>query len=542
MRSVGGQDLVNDGTEPRLSRRAFLGALPVAAIVAACSSAPDGSTHNVLDHGALGNGIQDDAGAIGRAVEKLKSGDTLRFPQGAYRFALRNPAGGAAISLVGLSDVAIEFESGAELLMDNLDENGLGTSHGVVVRGPASGVSLRGVAVRWTTRPSERSMGDGIRIVGYPSESREVPGDWTGSRGPVSGVTLRSCSIRSSPQAGVIMMGVSDIAVSDLQVQDTLADGLHFNACRDGEVRDYVATNTGDDGLALVTYHTDEDAFDNSAETFSLPELTEWSDADLTVNNVVVNGSNANGVRLAGANRVTLTDIKVQGARSGAGVIIDSAAPGSDADWDYVASRAIKVRGLVVDESDSGLHVLARPNGSTDDRFSRFDLDVSDVTVRSCPRWSVLVESVADEPVTGVRLRDCTVSARAVDTATGIVGLQTTRGVSLGKLAIDCTEPAIAFSANNSTEFELDELRVSVSGPGPDPGSDEPLALFQDSAGTVASVQMSWPQAPSRWTPISVDGAACNDSPVAGNSPVKISRLTTTPSATALAPADEGCR
>ena len=533
---------MSDGSKPRLSRRSFLGALPVAAIVAACSKAPAGSTHNVLDHGALGNGIHDDAGAIGRAAGKLKSGDTLRFPQGTYRFALQDPAGGAAISLRGLSDVTIEFESGAELLMDNLDQNGRGTSHGVVVRGPASGVSLCGVVVRWSTQPSERSMGDGIRIVGYPSESREVPSAWTGSRGPVSGVTLRNCRIRASPQAGVIMMGVSGITVTDLQVQDTLADGLHFNACRDGDVRDYVATNTGDDGLALVTYHTDEDAFDNSAETFSLSELTEWSGADLTANNVVVNGSNANGVRLAGANRVTLTDIKVRGVRSGAGVIIDSAAPGSDADWNYVASRAIKVQGLVVDESDSGLHVLARPNGSTDDRFSRFDLDVSDVTVRSCPRWSLLVESVTDEPVTGVRLRDCTVSTRAVDSATGIVGLQTTRGMTLGKIAIDCTEPAIAFSANASTEFELDELRVSVSGPGPDPGAAEPLALFQDSAGSVVSAQISWPQAPSPWTPISVSGAACNDSPVADGSPVLISRLTTTPSATALAPADKDCQ
>ena len=50
------------------------------------------------------------------------------------------------------------------------------------------------------------------------------------------------------------MLGVSDITVTGLQVADTGADGLHFNACRRGHVDDYVAANTGDDGLALVTY------------------------------------------------------------------------------------------------------------------------------------------------------------------------------------------------------------------------------------------------------------------------------------------------
>lgn len=520
------------GTSPRLSRRGFLGVLSVAAIVAACSSpAPEGATRNVRDHGAVGDGEKDDSAAITAAVAELKTGDTLLFPRGTYRFGLQNPSGDAAISITGLSGVTIEFEPGAELLMDNLAPDGSGTSHGIVVRGPATDTNLRGVAVRWATAPAQRSMGDGIRIVGYPSDSAGVPSGWTGSEGPVSRVSLRDCRVQSSPQAGVIMMGVFDLTVSGLRVRDTLADGLHFNACRRGQVTDYEATDTGDDGLALVTYYTPEDAFDNDAETFSLAELTDWSNADLTVNKVTVNGGNANGVRISGVNRATLTDVNVRGVRSGAGLITDSAAPGSDADWDYLASRGVRVEGLTVDDSDSGLHVLGRPLGSSDDRFSDFDVDVSGVTVRGCPRWSVLVESVSDKPVAGVRLRECTITAGAIDEATGIVGLQTTRDVSLGNVTITSAAPAVALSANDSNQFTIDNLRISVSGPGPDPRSAGPLVQFQDSTGSVSAAYLEWPQAPSPWEPILVSGETCRPGTQTASSPVQFGSVDTTPTA-----------
>ncbi|WP_207840693.1 glycosyl hydrolase family 28-related protein [Williamsia soli] len=524
-----------------MSRRRLLGAIPVVAVLAACSGAPvRGSTRNIRDHGAVGDGVSDDAAAITAAVAELKSGDTLAFPAGTYRFGRLDPAGGAAISIAGLSDVTIDFDAGAELVMDNLASDGAGTSHGIVVRGPATGISLLGVAVRWATQPAERSMGDGIRVVGYPSESSGVPDGWSGSEGRASRITLQGCRIQSSPQAGVIMMGVSDLTVTDLEVHDTMADGLHFNACRRGQVTNYTATNTGDDGLALVTYYSSDDTFDNSAETFSLSELSDWSDADLTISNVTINGGNANGVRLAGVNRSTLTDVSVRGVRTGAGVIIDSAAADSDADWDYLASRGVSIEGLTVDSSDSGFHVLARPAGATDDRFSRFDVDVSGVQIRDCPRWSVLVESLSDRPVSGVRLRDCTVSASGIDDRTGIVGLQTSQGVTLGKISITSSEPAVAFSANDSARLQVDELGIVVTSAGPDPTAAGPLAQFQNSTGSISTANVQWPQAPSSWSPIAITGATCTDGSQTTSSLVQFGTLTTRPT-TAAGPIDDGC-
>ena len=282
-----------------LSRRKFLGMFPAAlALPAALPESFNavrrveggGDVIDVRDFGAVGDGTQDDSIAIRNAVAELKSGDVLLFPSGQYRFTQRHPAGGAAISIVGISDVSIDFDTGAELLMDNLDDNGAGTSHGIVLRGPLERVSLHNVAVRWASQPALRSMGDGIRVVGYASDTSAVPDGWTGPGRPVSWVTLSDCRVESSPQAGVIMMGVSDITVDGLHVEYTMADGLHFNACRRGTVERYSATNTGDDGLALVTYYSPEARFDSASETFSFPALTEWSNTDFDVTDVHVSG------------------------------------------------------------------------------------------------------------------------------------------------------------------------------------------------------------------------------------------------------------
>jgi hypothetical protein len=531
---------VTDASMSWLSRRHFLGLIPAAVVLASCSddssnsestrNVPDsGPVRNVRDFGALGNGKHDDSDAISKAVAEMKSGDVLRFPPGTYRFAQRDPSGDAAIIIAGISDVAVEFDDGAELLMDNLDDDGAGTSHGIVVRGPVSGIALRNVKVRWAEQPAQRSFGDGIRVVGYPSDSTKVPEKWTGSDGPATGVSLSNCRIESSPQAGVIMMGVSDITVADLHIENTMADGLHFNACRRGQITNYSATNPGDDGLALVTYYSKNNGFDNDAETFSFPELNDWSNADFTITDVVVAGGAANGVRLAGAGRSTINSVAVRGVRDGSGVVVDSASVDSDAEWDYVASRGVNVSGLTVESSETGLHVLARPEGSADDRFSRFDVTVSGMTVRDCPRWSVLVESIADQPVTGVRVDDCTITAGSIDDDTGIVGLQTTRDISLGNLSIESSAPSVAFSANSSTRFQLDQLRVTVTGPGPDPESAGAFAQFQVSSGTIASAELNWADAPASWTPVSMNIRGCTDGSPPDDLPVTIDRLATQP-------------
>lgn len=411
----------------RVSRRTFLaGAGAAAAGVVLPGRPAERVVLDVRQFGAKGDGVTDDSGAIQAAAAALRPHSTLHFPSGTYRFAQQRTRRDAAIVVAGVSDVAVEFGPGAELLMDNIDPaTGAGSGHGVLVHGPASRIALRNITIRWA-HDAQRSLGDGIRVLGGPA--LDAPRGWPG---PVAGVTLTGCTVQGSPQAGVIMMGASDIAVTGLRVGGTRADGLHFNACRQATIRDYRAEDTGDDGLALVTYYGREAAFDTDSSTFSFPSLTDWSNTDFTIADVRVTGGEANGVRIAGAHRVALTGLAVEGVRAGAAVMVDSAEPGAEVGWNYVASRGVRLAGITAIDCDMGIHLLARPGESGDRRFTDFDVAVSDVTLDGCDNWSVRAESLTDRQVRGLRVAHCRISSSSTTGGNGGLGIGNARDIAL---------------------------------------------------------------------------------------------------------------
>ncbi|MDZ4268161.1 MAG: hypothetical protein U1D00_21130, partial [Mycobacterium sp.] len=324
--------------------------------------------------------------------------------------------------------------------------------------GPASRISLRNINIRWVSG-AKRSLGDGIRVQGFPGP----PAGWLGQRAPVTGISLTDCTVRASPQAGVIMMGVSDITVTGLRVADTAADGLHFNACRHATIDDFDAVGTGDDGLALVTYFAPGFSFDDASHTFSYPSLNQWSNTEFAINNVSVTDSRANGVRLAGAHRVTVEGLRVAGARSGAAVLVDSAEPGSDVGWNYVASRDIRIGDVTASDCDTGFHLLARPADSGDPQFTDFNVHVDDAEFDGCGNWSVRVESLTEPRVSGLRVQDCRISAASTTGGRGGVGIRNAHGITLGSLEIRHAEPVVTFRATNASELAVDRLRVMIN-------------------------------------------------------------------------------
>lgn len=527
-----------------VSRRRLLALAPTAALasvsgLSACGFPSARPTVNIRDYGAVGDGTTDDSEAITAAAAALKQGQTLYFPKGSYRFARQRPRDRAAVVLSDISDAAVEFGDGAELVMDNLHD-GVGTSHGILVRGPATGITLRNVRIRWGTTPVRRSFGDGIRVVGFPADDAAPPAEWTGSAGPVSDVRILDAEVRSSPQAGVIMMGVSDIRVDGLSVHDTLADGLHFNACRRGTVHNHRAFNTGDDGLALVTYHADDISsngavfYNNVAHTFSFPDLTAWSNADFTVSNVTVVGGGANGVRLAGANGVRIRWLTVSGKRSGAGLITDSAAPGVDAGWFYVASRGISLNRARIDDCDMGLHLLARPNESGDPRFTDFDIEATNTTIRDCRVWGIRAESTTATPATGLRLDDCDIEADATAGGNGGVGLENVAGARLGRLSLRHADPVTVFSAVNCPGLAADDLTVTIDHPAIDDPAGAgatvpPCVSVQGSAGRIGELGVSWPNAPETWQPVRIAPASGDCAPPGTAQTVEIATLRVEP-------------
>ena len=350
--------------------------------------------------GAVGDGVVDDQPAINKAVEAVaqNKGGILFFPHGIYRCA-RQAGMQNGIEFAGISNVTILFDPGAVLLMDNLNpQSGAGDfGHGVIFRGPCHDITLTNVAVKWAKKPSGRSMGDGFRFEGFPDETRCI-----------SNVRLVECSAELSPQAGAVLMGCSDIEVENYRVTRTYADGLHFNACRRVHVSGVTGIETGDDTLSFVTYEDDGavNGYIGYPGAFASADFGEWNSNDSTATKIYAKGGTANGVRLAGAVNVALSNVSVEGKLRA--VISDCGKKEGDKhSWSWLASRGVTISNVLAVSCTTGFYVanFNQPM-SGDDKWWRFDIQMSDLTARDCKDDSLLIKNAAGVVVRGVKARN----------------------------------------------------------------------------------------------------------------------------------------
>jgi len=389
---------------------------------AAASTTAPVTTINVKDYGAVGDGITDDSAAIKAAQAALSSGERLYFPEGDYRFAQQQPAGNAAILIKGLSNVTVEFAPGARLLMDNLDAAGHGTSHGIRVEGAASHVAIINPTVEWVTRPSERSFGDGISVLGWPSDS-PPPAGWTGSTGTVQFVSIVNGRVVNAPQAGAVVMGASDVTVTNFTAVGTLADGLHFNANRRVTVDGLVAQNTGDDGLAFVTYYDPSQpwTYGPGDGPFNQAGVGEWNNGGSVASHITVTGGRASGVRVQGGYDITVSDVTVTGKDYG--IQLNSAIASGPGDWTSLASRDIHFSDVTINDTQTGI-VLATNNIDGTQNSMWWDFagsSISDVVIRGSKNWSLAVETpaVTTSKFAGITLRNIDAESLAASMPTG---------------------------------------------------------------------------------------------------------------------------
>lgn len=407
------------------ARRQFFGTTPTTTPTTAVRSTTSSTTSstpittvNVKDYGAVGDGITDDSAAIKAAQAALTSGQRLYFPEGSYRFAQQNPAGGAAVLLQGLSDVTVEFAPGARLLMDNLDANGHGTSHGIRVEGAASNVTILNATIEWKTRPSARSFGDGFSVLGWASNTPPPPG-WTGSTGTVSNVSIVNATVINAPQTGAVFMGASDVTVTNFTAVGTLGDGLHFNSSRRVTVDGLVAQNTGDDALAFVTYYdpTQPWTYGPGDGPFNQPGLGEWNNGGSVATHITVTGGSASGVRVQGGYDITISDVTVTGKDFG--LQVNSAKATGPGDWTSLASRDVHISDVTIVNVQTGI-VLATNNIDGTESSAWWDfsgLTISDVTISGAKNWSVAVEApgTSTSKFAGVTLTNIHAQSLAAD-------------------------------------------------------------------------------------------------------------------------------
>jgi len=355
---------------------------------------------DVRAFGGVGDGVVDDQPAINKAVEAVaqNKGGILYFPHGIYRCA-RQKGMQNGIEFTGISNVTILFDPGVVLLMDNLNpQSGSGDfGHGVVFRGPCHDITLTNVAVKWAKKPSGRSMGDAFRFEGFPDESKCI-----------SNVHFVNCSAELSPQVGAIFMGCSDVHVVDFRVTRTYADGLHFNACRRVQVSGVTGIETGDDTLSFVTYEDDNaiKGYSGYPGAFASADFGQWNSNDSMATNIYAKGGTSNGVRLAGAVNVTLSDVRVEGKLRA--VISDCGKKEGDKhSWSWLASRGITISNVVAIGCTTGFYVanFNQPM-SGDDKWWRFGIQISDLIARDCKDDSVLIKNAAGVVVRGVKARN----------------------------------------------------------------------------------------------------------------------------------------
>jgi Pectate lyase superfamily protein len=367
---------------------------------------------NVRAFGAVGDGVADDQPALIRAAQAVarNRGGVLYLPYGVYRCA-RQAGMQNGIEFIGVSHVTIRFDPGAVLLMDNLnpDKGNGDRGHGILIRGPCHDITIMNATVKWARKPSSRSYGDAFRFEGYPANDRCI-----------SNIRLLQCSAEFSPQTGAVLMGCSDIYVENFRVSRTYADGLHFNACRRIHVCGVTGIETGDDTLAFVTYQDDkEQTVDNGQHgPYSRADLGEWNDTGSTATDIYAKGGTANGVRLAGARDVALSNVIVEGKFCA--IIADCGKKDYPKHgWSWFASRGITICNVTAIGCNFGFYCanFNQPM-SGDDRWWRFDIQLANLNARDCKDDSLRLSDMAGVAIRGVKAenkgigilhaRDCT--------------------------------------------------------------------------------------------------------------------------------------
>ncbi|MDZ4266860.1 MAG: hypothetical protein U1D00_14400, partial [Mycobacterium sp.] len=157
--------------------------------------------------------------------------------------------------------------------------------------------------------------------------------------------------------------------------------------------------------------------------------------------------------------------LNVTGVHGGAAVMVDSAEPGADVGWHYVASREVRLNEVVAANCHTGIHLLARPGTAGDRRFTDFDVAIKGARLDGCQNWSVRAESITERQVSGLRLQNCNISSVSTTGGNGGVGIGNARDISLADVSIRHAKPVPAFDTVNTGKLTVDRLSVRVDQP-----------------------------------------------------------------------------
>lgn len=365
---------------PRLLAAVAVVLAVAAAVATSCDFGAGGArVVSALDAGASGNGRTDDTAALQRVLDELRSGDTLLLPEH------RVFAHGGVLTI---RHAGITITGGGTLLATHEDAS--------AIRIAADRVTVSHVTAK-TAHTSHRWR--------TPKQT----GIWLDHH---ADVVLDRVTVQGAGSAGVFVQGAQSFRLSDVTVRETRADGIHMtDGASNGLVSDPLTENTGDDGVAVVSYTRDQS-----------------QSHDIRIQSPHVHGNTGGrGIAVVGARAVTVTDVDIR-ATAGAGF--------------YVACE----RGRYDTRVPSGVTVIG---GTIDHANQNTAIDHGAV---------LLYNAEAVEPLSNIRLQDI----RVVDTrpsASRQVGLLapgngSMSGVALINLSFSGTGPRTLLGTNsNRLEF-----------------------------------------------------------------------------------------
>lgn len=293
-------------------------------------AAPVGT--DITTFGAVCDGTTDDTIKIQQALDATTNGETLQIPAGKIcRHTGIVQARNAGMRVVGPGT----------LLATNADKSAFWIN--------ADNVTFEGnLVVKMTANTPRLVTNDHHKIVILPK----------------TGAVIRNITVDGSAAAGILMYGASNYLIEDVEVKNTLADGIHSTfGSRDGTINRPVMRNIGDDAVAVVSYTKDNAISRN-----------------ITVDSPKLYGqTHGRGFTVVGGDNVTYKNVYVEDSSS-AGLYVSSE---GDPYWTYGSTNVKFLGGTIIRSNtdttvDHGGIVLSSYNSG----YISSDILIKDIVIK----------------------------------------------------------------------------------------------------------------------------------------------------------------